>query len=62
MGASSEALFGLANPPKRFVRFPEGNHENLPAHGSVPEIRRFLADLDTSRLAGSETVTAMAQR
>lgn len=60
--SQGEALFGLANPPKRFVRFPEGNHENLPAHGSVPEIRRFLADLDTSRLAGSETVTAMAQR
>ncbi len=60
--SQGEALFGLANPPKRFVRFPEGNHENLPAHGSVPEIRRFLADLDTSRLAGSETVTAAAQR
>lgn len=60
--SQGEALFGLANPPKRFVRFPEGNHENLPAHGSVPEIRRFLADLDTSRLAGSETVTATAQR
>lgn len=59
--SQGEALFSLANPPKRFVRFPDGNHENLPAHGSVPEIRRFLADLDTSRLAGSETVTAAAQ-
>jgi uncharacterized protein len=57
-----EALFALANPPKRFIRFPEGNHENLPAHGSVPEIRRFLADLDTSRLAGSQSVTAAAGR
>ena len=57
-----EALFALANPPKRFVRFSEGNHENLPAHGSVPEIRRFLADLDIGRLAGSEIVTAAAQR
>jgi uncharacterized protein len=56
--SQGEALFALANPPKRFVRFPEGNHENLPAHGSMPEIRRFLADLDTGRLAGSETVTA----
>lgn len=56
-----EALFALANPPKRFVRFPEGNHENLPAHGSVPEIRRFLADLDAGRFAGSETVIAGAR-
>ena len=46
--SQGEALFGLANPPKRFVRFPEGNHENPPAHGSVPEIRRFLADLDAA--------------
>ena len=56
--SQGEALFSLANPPKRFIRFPEGNHENLPGHGSVPEIRRFLADLGTSRLAGSEMVTA----
>lgn len=56
--SQGEALFSLANPPKRFIRFPEGNHENLPRHGSVPEIRRFLADLDMSRLAGSEMVTA----
>jgi uncharacterized protein len=60
--SQGEALFALANPPKRFIRFPEGNHENLPAHGSVPEIRRFLADLDMGRLAGSETLTASAGR
>lgn len=59
--SQGEALFALANPPKRLIRFPEGNHENLPAHGSVPEIRRFLADLDSSRLAGSETATAAAR-
>ena len=59
--SQGEALFALANPAKRFIRFPEGNHENLPAHGSVPEIRRFLADLGTGRLAGSQTVTAAAQ-
>lgn len=59
--SQGEALFALANPPKRFIRFPEGNHENLPAHGSVPEIRRFLADLGTSRLAGTEVLTAAAQ-
>ncbi|CAN7434046.1 alpha/beta fold hydrolase [Bosea sp. LjRoot90] len=56
--SQGKALFALANPPKRFVRFPEGNHENLPALGSVPEIRRFLADLDANRLTGSETRTA----
>ena len=44
--SQGEALFSLANQPKRFVRFPEGNYENLPAHGSVAEIRRFLADLE----------------
>ena len=59
--SQGEALFSLANPPKRFIRFPEGHHENLPAQGSVPEIRRFLADLAASRLDGSETVTAAAQ-
>jgi len=53
-----EALFGLANPPKRFIRFSEGNHENLPANGSVQQVRRFLADLEAGRLAGSETLTA----
>jgi fermentation-respiration switch protein FrsA (DUF1100 family) len=56
--SQGEALFALANPPKRFVRFPQGNHENLPALGSVPEIRLFLADLDAGRLTGSETRTA----
>ena len=59
--SQGERLFALANPPKRFVRFPEGNHENLPAHGSVPKIRRFLADVGANRLAGSETMTAAAQ-
>jgi fermentation-respiration switch protein FrsA (DUF1100 family) len=56
--SQGEALFALANPPKRFVRFPQGNHENLPALGSVPEIRRFLADLGANLLTGSETKTA----
>lgn len=56
--SQGEALFALANAPKRFVPFPQGNHENLPALGSVPEIRRFLADLDANLLTGSETKTA----
>lgn len=55
--AQGEALYGLANEPKRFVRFPEGGHEDLPARGSVPEIRRFLEDVATGRTSGAETRT-----
>lgn len=55
--SQGQALYELANPPKRFIRFPQGNHENLPAFGSVPEIRRFLADVAAGRLAGSEERT-----
>jgi hypothetical protein len=54
--AQGQALYELANSPKRFIRFPEGNHENLPAHGSVPEIRRFLADVAAGRLRGNEVL------
>lgn len=56
-----EALFDLANPPKRFISFPDGNHNDLRLHGSVAEVRRFLADLDANRLTGSETMTAARQ-
>lgn len=56
--AQGRALYELANPPKRFIRFPDGGHSNLSAQGSVPEIRRILADLDANRLTGSETTTA----
>jgi fermentation-respiration switch protein FrsA (DUF1100 family) len=55
--SQGQALYELANPPKRFIRFPEGNHENLPAYGSVPEIRRFLADVAAGRLTGGEVLT-----
>ncbi|AMJ61267.1 alpha/beta hydrolase [Bosea sp. PAMC 26642] len=55
--AQGQALYGLANPPKRFVRFPSGDHENLPSHGSVPEIRRFLAQVADGTLQGSDAVT-----
>lgn len=57
--SQGEALYGLAGPPKRFVRFPEGDHENLPAHGSVPQIRRFLAEAAAGALTGSEARAAM---
>ena len=56
--AQGRALYALANEPKRFVRFPAGGHEDLPQHGSVEHIRRFIAQAAAGRLAGSETVTA----
>jgi len=55
--AQGEALYGLANEPKRLVRFPEGGHEDLPARRSVPEIRRFLEDVAAGRISGAETRT-----
>lgn len=56
--AQGQALFGLANEPKRFVRFPSGGHENLPSLGALPEIRRFLADVAAGTLKGAESRTA----
>lgn len=55
--AQGEALYGLANAPKRFLRFPKGGHEDLPAHGSLPEIRRFLADLANGAVKAAESRT-----
>lgn len=55
--AQGEALYGLANTPKRFLRFPKGNHEDLPAHGSLPEIGRFLADVAAGNVRGAENRT-----
>jgi fermentation-respiration switch protein FrsA (DUF1100 family) len=49
------ALYALANEPKRFVSFPDGHHENLPARGSVPEIRRFLAEIASGAFKGAES-------
>jgi fermentation-respiration switch protein FrsA (DUF1100 family) len=54
--AQGQALYGLANEPKRFVRFPAGGHEDLPARGSGPEIRRFIEDVGARRLTGAETI------
>jgi hypothetical protein len=39
-----ERLFALANEPKRMVRYPQGGHEGLDAHGLIAEVRRFLAE------------------
>jgi hypothetical protein len=38
-----------------------GATNDLRLHGSVAEVRRFLADLDANRLTGSETMTAARQ-
>lgn len=56
--AQGEALYALANAPKRFLRFPKGGHEDLPAHGSLPEIKRFLAEVARGGMSGSESATA----
>jgi uncharacterized protein len=37
-----ERLFALAREPKRFVRFPNGGHDDLDAHGSIAAVRHFL--------------------
>ncbi len=56
--SQGEALFALASAPKRFVRFPEGNHGNLVSQGAVPEIRRFLADQAAGALPASDVILA----
>ena len=40
--AYGERLFALANEPKRFVRFPEGEHENLDQFGALAAVKAFL--------------------
>jgi fermentation-respiration switch protein FrsA (DUF1100 family) len=37
-----ERLFALAREPKRFVRFPEGEHENLDRFGALDAVLTFL--------------------
>jgi fermentation-respiration switch protein FrsA (DUF1100 family) len=39
-----ERLFKLAHEPKRFVRFPGGNHVDLDRFGSVAVAQRFIAE------------------
>jgi pimeloyl-ACP methyl ester carboxylesterase len=40
-----ERLFGMANEPKQFVRFPAGGHENLDDFGAVETARQFIGAL-----------------
>jgi uncharacterized protein len=43
--ALGERLYALAHEPKRFVRLPGGNHNDLDSYGAVAEVRAFLADM-----------------
>jgi len=43
--AQGEKLFALANEPKQFVRFPQGGHNDLDAHGAIETARHFMAGL-----------------
>jgi fermentation-respiration switch protein FrsA (DUF1100 family) len=39
-----ERLFKLAHEPKRFVRFPAGNHVDLDRHGAIAVAQQFIAE------------------
>jgi uncharacterized protein len=39
-----ERLFTLAHEPKRFVRFPDGGHDDLDWYGASAEVQRFIAE------------------
>jgi fermentation-respiration switch protein FrsA (DUF1100 family) len=39
-----ERLFKLAHEPKRFVRFPAGNHIDLDRHGAIAVAQGFIAE------------------
>jgi fermentation-respiration switch protein FrsA (DUF1100 family) len=41
--AHGEQLFSRANEPKRMVRFPDGGHNGLDAHGALRSVQQFLA-------------------
>ncbi len=43
--ASGERLFALITAPKRFVRFPDGEHNGLDDHGAVAAALEFIAGL-----------------
>jgi len=39
-----ERLFALAREPKRFVRYPDGGHDDLDLHGAGVEVQRFIEE------------------
>jgi uncharacterized protein len=42
--AFGEQLFALANEPKKFVRFPDGDHNDLDYFGASAVARQFIGD------------------
>ncbi|QWG14084.1 alpha/beta hydrolase [Bradyrhizobium sediminis] len=40
--AFGERLFALAHEPKRFIRFPEGGHNDLDSFGALETARQFI--------------------
>ena len=47
--ALGERLYGLANKPKRLVRFPGGGHNDLDTFGARAVVRAFLTDEPVGR-------------
>ena len=43
--ALGEQLYALANEPKRLVRFPRGDHNDLDGHGAQAAAREFLDEM-----------------
>ena len=41
--AFGERFYAAIRAPKQFVRFPNGEHEGLDAHGAIAAVRNFLA-------------------
>lgn len=41
--AFGERLYTAIRAPKRFVRFPDGEHEGLDGHCAIAAVRDFLA-------------------
>ena len=39
-----ERLYELAHEPKRFVRFPNGGHDDLDRYGASAQVRQFIAE------------------
>jgi uncharacterized protein len=39
-----QRLYDLIPGPKRLVRFPQGGHEGLDAHGAMTEAKKFLSE------------------
>ena len=45
--ALGERLFARANEPKRFVRFPNGGHNDLDRHGAFKAVQAFIGQITT---------------